>query len=338
MDDGSPIGYLLLILFLLLGGGFFAGTEIALASVSRIRMMSYADDGNRRAQRVLDVLDDFDRALTTLLIGNNIMHIGCASVTTLLATRLWGNGAVAAVTFATTLVVFLVAEMIPKAYAKACNERFAMSVAGPLLFLMKVLTPVSFFFTLLGNAVKKMFRMQETEEPTVTEEEISDILDTIGDEGEFDEDTSELMQSALQFTKRTVNDIVTGKDALVTVSRDMPIPQILQIVHDTVFSRLPVLDSSGKICGILQIRRFLNEYLRLGEKMKLIRVTDRVFRVSGDLPIDEALNLMSSRKVHMAVVVCADGSEPGIVTIEDMVEELVGEIYDEQDREVKENA
>ena len=110
MDDGSPIGYLIAILALILGGGYFAATEIALASVNRIRIMSYADDGNRRAKRVLYILDHFDKALTTLLIGNNIMHISCASIATLMATKLWGVGYVTLTTIVTTVVVFLAAE------------------------------------------------------------------------------------------------------------------------------------------------------------------------------------------------------------------------------------
>ena len=136
MDDGSPIGYLIAIFAFILGGGYFAATEIALASVNRIRMMSYADDGNRRAKRVLYILDHFDKALTTLLIGNNIMHISCASIATLMATKLWGVGYVTLTTIVTTIVVFLVAEMIPKRFAKANSEKFSLAVAGSrVLFL-----------------------------------------------------------------------------------------------------------------------------------------------------------------------------------------------------------
>lgn len=337
MDEGSPAGYLLLIVFLLIGGGYFAGTEIAFASVNKIRMMSYADAGNRKAQKVLSVLDDFDRALTTLLIGNNIMHIGCASVSTLLATRIWGNGAVAAATFAMTVVVFFLAEMIPKAYAKACSERFAMSVAGSILFLMRLFSPISFLFTKLSDAVKKPFHIRETDEPTVSEEELSDMIDTFGEENEQDDDTSELMLSALQFTKRTVKDILTKPEDLVTISRDMTVSEISEIIQNSVFSRLPVIGTNGKICGILQIRRFLSAYVREGNRVRVSRILDRVLRVSGEVPIDEALNLMSSKKVHMAVVSDESGNDIGIVTVEDMVEELVGEIYDEQDTEDREN-
>lgn len=141
MEDGSPTGYFISIFLLILGGAYFAGTEIALASVNRIRMMSYSDNGDKRATRVLYILDHFDKALTTLLIGNNIMHIGCASIATLMATKLWGEGAVDATTVVITVVVFFVSEMIPKRFAKACNERFALMVSGSLILLMKFSRP-----------------------------------------------------------------------------------------------------------------------------------------------------------------------------------------------------
>ena len=177
MDDGSPIGYLIAIFAFILGGGYFAATEIALASVNRIRMMSYADDGNRRAKRVLYILDHFDKALTTLLIGNNIMHISCASIATLMATKLWGVGYVTLTTIVTTIVVFLVAEMIPKRFAKANSEKFSLAVAGSLLFFMKVLGPLAFIFSAISRFVSKPFKKNEEEEPTVTEDELYDIIE-----------------------------------------------------------------------------------------------------------------------------------------------------------------
>ena len=159
----SPLGLVLFFLVLLLASAFFAGSETALSTVNRIRMMSYADDGDRRARRVLYILDHFDETLSAILIGNNIMHIGSASLATLTATRLWGQGAVAAATVATALLVFLAAEMIPKSFAKACSEKFALFCATPLLILMRVLKPFVRLFTGLSRVLKRLARVPEAE-------------------------------------------------------------------------------------------------------------------------------------------------------------------------------
>ena len=333
MDDGSPAGYLSVIILLLMLSAYFSATETAFASINRIRMMSYADDGNRKAARVVYILDHFDKALTSLLIGNNIVNTACASVATLMATKLWGQGSVTAATLLTTLVVFFFAEMLPKTYAKECNERFAMSVSGSLLFLMRIFTPVSFVFSRLSNAAKRMVSSDEQEEPTVTEDELHDIIETIGDAGELDDDTTELVQSALEFTGTTVADVVTPWDQVTTLKSTMSAQEVMEVINAAHYSRLPVIDSSGEVCGILQIRRFLKEYLQKGSGIRLTRLMDRVYRIQSGMPIDEVLDHLSAKKVHMAVVAAPDGHTLGIVTVEDILEELVGEIYDEEDKE-----
>ncbi|MBO4881314.1 MAG: DUF21 domain-containing protein, partial [Firmicutes bacterium] len=224
MDAGSISvipRYLFFIALLLLGGAYFAAAETAFASVSKIRMISDADDGDERAKKALYVLDHFDKALTTLLIGNNVMHIACSSAATLLASKLWGNRAVTACTFVTAFVVFVFAEMIPKSYAKACSETLAPRVAGSLIFFMKLLTPVSILFSGISHAVTKMVGSDGTDEPTVTEEELFDIIENIDEEDKIDEDAAELVQSALEFTVKTVNFVLTPWSSTVKISRSM---------------------------------------------------------------------------------------------------------------------
>lgn len=332
MDDGSPIGYIAAIILLILGGAFFAATETSLASVNRIRMMSYADDDNKRAKRVLYILDHFDKALTTILVGNNIMHISCASIATVMANRLWGVDAVTATTFVVTFVVFFAAEMVPKRIAKACSERIALGVAGPLLFLMRALAPVTFVFSKLSALAGKPFRHQEEEEPTVSEDDLYDIIGSISDEGELDDEKSELVQSALEFSDTRVREALTPWSKVVTVSCEMSDKEILRVIEENVHSRLPVLDAEGNIIGMLQIRRYLKAHLadpavRPGDAM------DDVHFVKEDMPIDDLLTDMSRNKTHFSVVLDAAGNTLGIITVEDILEELVGEIYDEDDRE-----
>ena len=334
MDAGSISvipRYLFFIALLLLGGAYFAAAETAFASVSKIRMISDADDGDERAQKALYVLDHFDKALTTLLIGNNVMHIACSSAATLLASKLWGNRAVTACTFVTAFVVFLFAEMIPKSYAKACSETLAPRVAGSLIFFMKVLTPVSFLFSGISHAVTKIVGTDGSDEPTVTEEELFDIIESIDEEDKIDEDAAELVQSALEFTVKTVNFVLTPWNATVKISRSMSDDEILQVITEGHFSRLPVVGENGELEGILHIRKFLKAKIRGRKALQSRSMLDKPFYLPLYMPIDDALDALSSNRAHMAIVQRGDGSIAGIVTVEDILEELVGEIYDEEE-------
>ncbi len=327
-----PFGLLIFFVLLLIGGAYFAGAETSLSSVNRIRIMSLADNGNKRARRVLYILDHFDQALSTILIGNNIMHIGCASLATLVATRLWGAGVVGVTSILTTVVVFLLSEMIPKSFAKVCNERFALGVGSSLLLLMRVLSPVVKLLTALGNAVKRLFRKgEEREDPTVTEDELHSIIDAIAKEGTIDEETTELVQSALEFGETEVRDAYTPWEKVLCVRRDMQPQQIAAVIETCNHSRLPVVDGRGAVVGMLQIRKFLKEYILRGGHVSLSRVMDKPHFVPAGLEIDALLENMSASKTHIAVVRDDNGTLLGIITVEDILEELVGEIYDEDD-------
>ena len=335
MDDGSPIGYLIAILAFILGGGYFSATEIALASVNRIRIMSYADDGNRRAKRVLYILDHFDRALTTLLIGTNIMHISCASVATLMATKLWGVSYVTVTTIVTTFVVFLLAEMIPKRFAKANSEKFSLAIAGSLLFFMKILWPLAIVFTTISNFASKPFKKNVEEEPTVSEDELYDIIESIPEESEIDEEKAELMQSALEFSDTFVREVLTPWDKVVKLNIGMSGDEAMNVIKNDIHSCLPVIDESGNPVGLVQIRKFFRERYK-NAFVSVKDVMDDIHFVYDGIAIDDLLTAMSNDKTHFSVVLDKEGKTIGIVTIEDILEELVGEIYDEDDKEAAE--
>ena len=332
MDDGSPLRYLLWILAFLIGSAFFSGAEISYSSVSKIRMTTLADGGDRRAKRVLVILDSFDRALATLLVGNNIMNIGCATVSTVMVTQLWGVGAVGYSTFITTAVIFILGEILPKTFAKTFNEGFAMAISGFTLFLMKLLRPVTFVFAAVGNFLTKPLRRQK-EEPTVTEDELIDIIETIVEEGALDEEKGELVQSALEFSYTAARDVMTPWSDVLRVDTMMDPAQILAVIKSCTHSRLPVTDGNGGAAGMLQIRRFLKKYYQTGGDVRVADVLDPVHFVSAATPIDDLLPDMSAHKTHAALVRGDAGELLGIVTVEDILEELVGEIYDEDDLE-----
>lgn len=339
--DGGPdgnIGSIILFLVFLIFSAYFSGTEISLASVNRIHMMTAADKGDRRAERVLYLLDHFDEALSVLLIGNNIVNIGCATLSAVLATEWWGSRSVSVATVVTTVIIFLFGEMLPKCFARSCNEHFALITSGSLLFFMKILKPLSVLFTAISRLVSRPFQKHRENEVTVTEDELHELVENIAEDEDFDEDTGRLVQSALAFDDLTAEDIMIPWDSVVKISSGMKTAEILDLVRSTVHSRIPVIDRKGKVKGILQIRKFLKAYLKNRQNVILARVTDTAFYVRQDEPIDELLSRMSNYRRNLALVKNGEDETVGIVTVEDILEQLVGEIYDEDDIGGEENA
>lgn len=335
MDD-SPARYLLFIIALLVLAGYFAGTEIALASVNRIRMTTRAENGDRGARRVLYVLDHFDKALTTLLIGNNVTHAGVATLSTLFTYTMFDSieaipdYAVTLSTVITTVVVFFIGEMIPKSFAKTCNESFAVFASGPLIFLMKVLTPISLFFSLISDLISRPFKKKAGDTPTVTEEELYDIIETYVEENDIDEETEELVQNAIEFSDSTVKDVMTPWDKVVKIHERTPAAEVVAIIKGCTHSRFPVINDKELVIGTLSMRSFLKQYLK-NPAITVRDVMSKPVYISENTPVDDLLSTLSGKRTHMAYV-RGGRSVLGIITVEDILEELVGEIYDEEEQ------
>ncbi len=335
MDPARSTSIILFVL-LILAGGYFAGAEISLASINKIRIAGQVDDGDKKAKRVQYILDNFNKALTTLLIGNNIAHIGCSAIATTLTYQLlqehtnWPSWIQAASTLLTTIVVFLFSEMVPKCFAKDCNEAFAKNIAGSLIFLMKIMTPISFIFTLLGDLLSRPFLKKAALQPTVTEEELHDIIESVVQDGEIDEDTGDLIQSVLEFSDSKVREVFTPWDRVTTIHDGMTPDEIIAAIKETSFTRLPVTDKQGRIMGILHIRNYLRAHLKEDAPDLKTLISAPHFVPQGS-SVDDLLENMSRHRVHLAVVLDQKGRTVGIITIEDILEELVGEIYDEED-------
>lgn len=340
MPDGSSIiGYIISFLLLIMGSAFFSASEMSISSVNRIHMITAADNGDRKAKRVLYIIENYEQALTVLLIGNNIVNIGCATLATVLAAQVAAGStgvgesvAITVSTIITTVVILFMGEIIPKCYAKSCNEKFAMNVSAILIFLMKVLKPLSLAFTAFSNVVTKPFLKNVKEAPTVTEDELYEIVDSIVEnENDFDEDTATLVQSAIKYSGKTVEDILIPWDEVLKIKSNMKTAEILEVVKDSNHSRLPVVGRDGKLKGILRIRSFLKAYIRGRKNVVLASVMDRPFYAEAQMPIDDMLERLSSHKRNLAVVRDDDDNILGIVTVEDILETLVGKIYDEDD-------
>ncbi len=330
MDD-SPAGSIILFFIFMLLGGYFSGAEISLASVNKIHMISRSGQGIKKADKVLYILDRFDEALSVLLIGNNIVIVGCASLSVVVATKIWGEKSVSLATVVTALITFIFAEMIPKCFARSCNESFAEAISGSLIILMKIFKPFSALLTAISTGVTKLFKVREEETPTVTEDELQTLVENISEEDGFDENTGELVKSALEFTKSTAKDVMIPWDNVQTIKSSMKTPEILETIKSSVHSRIPVTDRKGKVKGILQIRAFLKAYIKKGQNVILASVTDYPYFVSADISLDDLIVNMSNHRRNLAIVKDENGNPLGIVTVEDIMEELVGEIYDEDD-------
>ena len=315
---------------LLACAAYLAVTETAFASCSRTKIKTAADRGDGRAEQALYVLDHFDRAISTLLIGTNIVHIAAASLVTVAVTRLWGLSAVSISTLVTTIVVFFAGEMLPKSIAKKYPERLSKATGGVLRALMTLFWPLSSLLALIGRGAEALTKGDG--EISVTEDELYDIIEDMTEEGSLDEEQGELISSALQFGEVTVESILTPRVDLEAIDIADSLDAILSQVKSQNHSRLPVYEGSiDNVIGILQIRRFIKAYLRQKEALDLRALLDKPFFIHQSTKIDELLPVLSRQRQNMAVVTDNYGGTLGIVTVEDILEELVGEIWDEDD-------
>ena len=329
MDDGSR-SWLIVIFFLLIAAFVSAVTETAYASVSRSKLKTRADKGDSRAKTALEITDHIDRAITTILICTNIIHLAAASVVTVNVTRMFGASAVTVSTLVTTLVVFFFGEMLPKSIARKYSERICLETSGILSFLMKALSPASRFLTAVGSFAAK--HTKGDPEATVTEDELFDIIEDMTEEGTLDEEHGDLISSALRFNDITVASILTPRVDMDAIDiADSP-EEVLQQIRDQTHSRLPVYEEDvDHIVGILRIRRYLRAYLDQGENVNLRKLLDEPYYVTESAKINELLARMSRDKQSLAIVSDHYGGTVGVVTTEDILETLVGDIYDEED-------
>ncbi len=334
MDDGSRLSWLIVVL-LLMGAMFFAIAETAFASVSKNRIKVRADRGDPRARKALEIMEQFDYMITTILICTNIIHLAAASVVTVTVTRIWGVGAVTASTLLTTLAVFFFGEMLPKSIARKYSERLSLATAGILHFLMKLLHPAAALLTKIGDAAASLTKGEP--EASVTENELYDLIEDMTEEGSLNEEQGELISSALQFGDVTVESILTSRVDLAAINIAMTHEEILAYIKEQNHSRLPVYEGSiDHIIGFLQIKKYIRTYIRRGKAFNIRPLLDEPYFVHQSTKIDDLLPIMSRKRINVAVVTDNYGGTLGIVTVEDILEELVGEIWDEDDR-VEEN-
>ncbi len=335
-------GWLLTIIYVIcvIFSAYFSASESAYAGLNKIRMRNLVENGDRRARSAMYISDRFDRALATILVCNNICNVGGASIATLISVKVFKMlsergttvteaAQTAIATAVTTIIICIAGEMLPKKYANSNNDKVALALAPSMRAIMFITYPVSIIFTGLTKILTLI--SGDVEEPTVTEEELSTIIENVEDEGVIDEEQSELLQSALEFSSTTVADILTMYDDVVYVDVSMTNEQILGIIRDNKFSRLPVCDGDlDNVVGIVLVRNFLRKYIK-GEQFTVRDIMTEPYFVRLEDVIDDKMNEMSRSKNYMGIVKDKNGKTMGIVTVEDFLEELVGEIWDEDD-------
>lgn len=320
-----------LLVILLIFSAFFSSCETAISSVNIMRLKTFVEEKRRGAKKALWIAEHYDRTLTTLLVGNNFVNIAASTISVAIFAILIINPTLSNVvsTVVMTIIVLIFGEILPKSLAKEKSETLTLRFANILYLLMKILYPIVIVFI----GIKKLMfsKVGKSEQPTVTESELETIIDTMESEGVIDSDDADLMQSVLDISERTIYDIMTPRVDIIGIDIEMENDEIKDVFFKHKFSRMPVYkEDKDHIVGILSERDFYTALLK-GKKVKIESLVTEPLYVSKTMKVDDLIRLMQKEKKHFAIVSDEYGGTSGIVTMEDALEELVGEIYDEHD-------
>lgn len=331
--EGDTISLIIIILCIIMSA-YFSATETAFSSLNRIRVKNMAEKGNKRAKLVLKLSENYDSLLSTILIGNNIVNIASASLATVLFVQMLGDKTGPSVSTAvTTVVVLIFGEVSPKSIAKESPEKFAMFSAPILRVLVILLTPFNFLFGQWKKLLSLLFKSEGN--PSITEEELLTIVEEAEQEGGIDEQESTLIRSAIEFSELEARDILTPRIDLTGAPADATKDEIAKIFAETGYSRLPIYNENiDHIIGIIYQKDFHNYVYHTDKDISSI-IRPALF-ITKTRKIDELLKELQQRKSHIAVVLDEYGGTIGIVTLEDILEELVGDIWDEHDEVTQE--
>ena len=308
---------------------FFSASETAFSSLNQIRLKSRAEDGDSSAARVLAMAEQYDKLLSTILIGNNIVNIAAASIGTILFTRMLGAERGATVsTIVLTIIVLIFGEVTPKSLAKEMPERVATAVSPFLVLLMALMTPLTWLFTQWKKLLGRFVHSGEAD--TITEGELMTMVSEAENDGELTDRESELIRSAIEFDDVEVEEILTPRVDVVAVEDDIPLEELAQTFAESGYSRLPVYHGTiDNIIGVVHEKDFY--IARLKKATKIDDLVVPTLYTTGSTQISQLLRTLREQHHHLAVVVDEYGGTEGIITLEDILEELVGEIWDEHD-------
>lgn len=331
----DPALQTVIIIICIIMSAYFSATETAFSSINKIRLKNLAEKGNKKAELVLKLSDNYDVLISTILIGNNIVNILASSLCTLLFFNIFKGGSLEGIsslisTVILTLVILTFGEISPKTVAKKKPEAFSMFSAPVIKVFIIILYPLSFLFRHLQKLLAKIFKSDE--EKGITEEELISIIEEAEEDGEIDEEESTLIKSAIEFNDLEVSDIFTPRVDITAVSSDSTAEEISEVFSESGYSRLPVYKGDlDNIIGILYYKDFYNTDFKTIDE-----ITKPVVYVAKTKRINDLLKELQNQQMHFAVVIDEFGATAGIVTLEDILEEIVGEIWDEHDEKVLE--
>lgn len=327
MDSGPYLGIVLLIVL----SAFFSGSEIAFASVNKVRLKKSAQSGNLYAKNALYISEHFDDALSTILIGNNLVNIAASSISTVIAIGLMGESGAVAATLIMTIIILLFGEITPKIIAKQQCDKFVLLVSYPLIVLMFILKPIIAVVVLIVNTISKLWAEDGQKEPSVTEEELFSIIESVEDDGIIDKGRSELLQSALEFSDISVQEILTPRMDMVAINIDDDMDDIIEIALSSPYSRIPVYEGNAdNIIGILYLGHFLKKLVET-DQVNIRSILINACFIHKTMKLPAVFAEMKRRRLQMAIVTDEYGGTMGCITMEDVLEQLVGDIWDETD-------
>ncbi len=316
---------------LLVLSAFFSGSEIAFAKANRMRLRAATEQGSVLSKIAYYIYQSYDNALITILIGNNLVNIAASSVATIIAIALIGDNGAWVATLAMTVLIITFGEIVPKIVASQVPEGFAKAVSIPLRALMTLLFPLVWLLSLLLRGVDKLLKKRVGDTPSVTEEDLETILDTVEDEGVIDEDRADLLQSALDFDEVLAYEILTPRVDMVAIDIDDDKDEILRTIFDSPYSRIPIYrDTVDNVIGVLHLNRVFKA-LADGAEINLSQMMMPATFVYKTMALPDVLKVMKKRKSHLVVVTDEYGGTMGVLSMEDVLEQLVGDIWDESD-------
>lgn len=335
--------YTIIVFIMVVLSACFSGTEAAYNSANNMHLRREAEEtGSSSAKLAYKISQNFADTLCTILIGNNLVNIAASACATAIFMQLFANInggdviASAVSTIVLTIIVLICGEIVPKIIAKQHANKICKITAWPIQILTYILYPLVFIVMLLMNLIRKIWGTSAEDEPDITEDELSSIIDTVEKEGVIDEDQSDLLQSSLEFSDTTVEEIMTPRTDLVTIDLDDDFEEIAKTIEESTFSRLPVYrDSIDDIIGILHLNLYYKEAVD-SKKIDIESMLLDTCYMHKTLKLPAALKMLREKQVHMAIVIDEFGGTLGVVTIEDILEEIVGEIWDESDEIVSE--
>ena len=328
MDD--LVKNILIMAALLALSAFFSATETAFNSMNRTRVRAMAEKGDKDAELALKLSENYDRLLSTILVGNNIVNIALAAIGTMIFVNIYGASGAAISTGVVTVLVLIFGEISPKSLAKDCPEKFALKSAALLRLLTVILCPLNWLFSLWKKLLNRVFRLESDNK--MSQEELLMLVDEVQQEGSIDGSEGELLKNAIEFTEREAEDILTHRVDMEAVSKDASKEDIAKVFSETKYSRLPVYDGDiDNIIGVIHQKDFYTGNGIIDRDISHI-IAPAVYVLKNE-KISSILKLLQRKKAHVAVVLDEYGGTCGMITMEDILEELVGEIWDEHDEE-----